>query len=732
MMNSNIKNFFIFIVISTLVFFIAVFITIYKFENNASALYTAQRDNTLMLRYADILRQSSDDLTKYARLYVITADTEYKEIYYSILDIRNGDKKRPLNYHGVYWDLLEPNRSDMHPLSKKKALNEIFKELPYSKYEYDKLQKSRVNSDKLVNLEIEAFNAMDGLYRDENGNYSVYDKRDQQKAIELLHSNEYLKAKEFIMLPLDEFLTHLAQRTDAETTNLKKEMETYKSILILLLFLFILVASVHLYLIIKKILNPILYLSEAIYNFKHSRKKITEDKIFYDDEIGYMSSQFYEMRDNINSDIDKLSKSEKKAKEYMALVDKNVIISSTDLAGNITYASEAFCQISGYSKQELIGKKHSILKSNDTSLELYDNLWETITSDKIWHGEIKNRKKDGDFYWVGASIHPIYNDDDKKIGYTSIRLDITAVKRVEELLKESKSYAHKIQEYVSLVDKNIITSSTNLAGKITYTSEAFCSISGYTREELLGQNHSMVKHPDMPKELYDELWDTITNNRTWHGEIKNRRKNGGFYWVDATIYPQFDDKGEKSGYTAIRIDITDKKRVEELLVTDALTAIFNRRFFNESLPKAINKAKRDRKYFSFLMVDIDHFKQYNDRYGHQAGDNVLIEVAKCIESSINRASDSCYRLGGEEFGVLFEALSPDESYKFADNIRKNIENLKIVQENSSTGNYVTASMGLVVKKSTTDLVDDEIYKEADAYLYKAKELGRNRVEANKL
>jgi diguanylate cyclase (GGDEF)-like protein len=331
---------------------------------------------------------------------------------------------------------------------------------------------------------------------------------------------------------------------------------------------------------------------------------------------------------------------------------------------------------------------------------------------------------------VEAIIYPNYSENGTKTGYTAIRFDITAKKQVEDLLKLSKLNEEKIKQYVDLVDKNIITSSTDISGKITYISEAFAQISGYTKDELMGKSHRVVKHEDNEPAIYDNMWETISNNRVWHGEIKNKKKDGGFYWVDATIYPTFNQYGEKTGYTAIRIDITNKKRVEDLLITDALTNIYNRRYFNEMMPKAINLAKRDRKYFSFIIMDIDHFKQYNDTYGHQEGDEVLIQVASAIYNSLNRASDMCFRLGGEEFGVIFESLDPQEAYLFANNIRQNIENLQIEHSGNSASAYVTVSMGLIAKKTLEELDQDQLYKETDDLLYKAKESGRNRVEAN--
>lgn len=120
----------------------------------------------------------------------------------------------------------------------------------------------------------------------------------------------------------------------------------------------------------------------------------------------------------------------------------------------------------------------------------------------------------------------------------------------------------KLEKTLSIVDKYIIMSETDKDGIITYASQAFCNISGYTKEELIGKKHSIVKHPDTNSVVFEDLWETITEGRTWHGEIKNKKKEEGFYWVDATIEPYFDSDGGIIGYYAIRQDITSKKEVE--------------------------------------------------------------------------------------------------------------------------------------------------------------------------
>ncbi len=288
----------------------------------------------------------------------------------------------------------------------------------------------------------------------------------------------------------------------------------------------------------------------------------------------------------------------------------------------------------------------------------------------------------------------------------------------------------KIKRYARLVDEYVIISSTDLEGNITEVSDAFVKKSGYSREELLGKNHRIVRHPENPAELYDDLWSAITRNKTWSGELKTLTKSGESYWVKSTISPIFDSGRRKIGYTSIREDITDKKQVEELSIRDGLTGIYNRRYFNEITPKIINRAKRDKYLLSLMILDIDHFKEYNDNYGHQEGDRVLVAFANMLKSSLKRADDYAFRLGGEEFGILFRSDDAKGAKGFAEKIKQNLKNLNIPHEYSGVSECLTSSIGVVTKEAKDIISIDLIYKEADDLLYKAKNSGRDRIYFN--
>ena len=165
-------------------------------------------------------------------------------------------------------------------------------------------------------------------------------------------------------------------------------------------------------------------------------------------------------------------------------------------------------------------------------------------------------------------------------------------------------------------------------------------------------------------------------------------------------------------------------KIEELTITDAMTSLYNRRYFDETFDISLKIQQRTKQTLVFIIMDIDFFKKYNDTYGHQAGDAAIKIVAKNLKNSLNRANDMAFRLGGEEFGVLCTGLDAFQAFDFANSIRKKIENEKVEHKKNNASKYLTVSMGLIVVGPSNI---NDIYKCADKALYKAKENGRNQV-----
>jgi len=168
------------------------------------------------------------------------------------------------------------------------------------------------------------------------------------------------------------------------------------------------------------------------------------------------------------------------------------------------------------------------------------------------------------------------------------------------------------------------------------------------------------------------------------------------------------------------------KKLEEASYTDSLTNLHNRRYFNLVFDKEVKRAKRSKSYLTFMMLDIDFFKQYNDNYGHIEGDNTLKKVSEALNSVLNRPSDYVFRLGGEEFGVLMSDTDQQNSANIAQKICDSIIGLRIEHKGSKINDYVTISVGVICCKISPTLNEEHIITHADDMLYKAKKSGRDR------
>jgi len=222
--------------------FVSVFILIalfYMMNIYTTSLNYAEENRFSMMLVADKLRQSSDDLTHFARTYTITNDVKFKEQYFDTLAIRNGKKERPENYTAIYWDLSKSVRKLKHPDTKKISLDSLIEELPFSELELSKILQAEFNSNDLVNLEVKAFKLME-----ENS-------PNQALAIKLLHSDTYYIAKHKIMDPIDDFIIMLDKRTKESTSTLKAKINTNIVLLIIFILVFIL-GNIIIYIYLRK------------------------------------------------------------------------------------------------------------------------------------------------------------------------------------------------------------------------------------------------------------------------------------------------------------------------------------------------------------------------------------------------------------------------------------------------------------------------------------------------
>lgn len=300
----------------------------------------------------------------------------------------------------------------------------------------------------------------------------------------------------------------------------------------------------------------------------------------------------------------------------------------------------------------------------------------------------------------------------------SVLMAFFASKKPSELQRALFVANRELKRFASILDKYVVSARVKRDSTIAEVSSAFEVSSGYSKEELIGQPMSIIRHEDTPMSLYTELWKNVLSDKAWDGEIKNKKKDGSVFWLEQHIVAVKNESGEVESFLSVSQDITLKKELEVLSSIDKLTGILNRRKLDEFLDYEVEIAKRHKHDLSLIIVDIDHFKEVNDTHGHQVGDIVLFEVTKMI-SSLVRKSDIFGRFGGEEFLIICPHTTEEEALVLSEKLREEVSSYHF----NKVG-YKTISLGIAQLRDEDDA--QSLVKKADIALYEAKNSGRNR------
>lgn len=389
----------------------------------------------------------------------------------------------------------------------------------------------------------------------------------------------------------------------------------------------------------------------------------------------------------------------------------------TDKDAVIEYVNPKFTAITGYSPEEVIGKKPSILQSGLTPADTYHQMWQTLTEGKVWSGRLLNKKKNGQLYWESISISPVKTPEGEIVNYIAIKEDISQLKLLEEKLNESETLFRTLTQ-------NAMVGIYMFKGNFIYANPAMTDITGYSTEELLQMPPWSLVEPQSRDYIMKLMLDIISGHKpkSTFTDIVIQTKQGVKKWVQGfATTVQYQSTFVGLGHM---IDITERKRLEIELKNaatyDKLTGVYNRRTFEDLLVVELQRLKRYNINTSLIMFDIDNFKQINDTYGHSVGDYVLVELCKIVSSNV-RSADFLGRWGGEEFMLLSPETSLEDATLLAQKLRTIIQFTPL-----KTVSNVTVSFGVIqcAKNETLDMV----IKRVDEALYKAKRNGRNRVE----
>lgn len=393
-------------------------------------------------------------------------------------------------------------------------------------------------------------------------------------------------------------------------------------------------------------------------------------------------------------------------------------MSIVDMELRYQLVNKAFCDILGYSKEELLLLTPFDITHPD-DLETSREKLQKLIGGAIdsYHMEKRYIRKDGAVVWINLTTSLLHDAHGAPCGMIGQFQDITARMLAEEKLRLAATVYNYSNEAMMITDAD---------NRIIATNPAFTGLTGYSADEALGKNPNFLSSGRQGRDFYLALWQSLATTRHWEGDIWNRKKSGEFFAEWLSISVVHDDKGAIQNYVALFTDVTEKKKAAEQILQhanyDALTRLPNRRLFRDRLEQGIKQADRSGEMLALLFIDLDHFKEVNDTLGHQIGDELLVQAATRLTAEV-RASDTVARLGGDEFtAILGDITDLADVGRIA---RSLVNTLGQTFHILGKEVHVSGSIGVVLYPADARTVGDLI-KGADDAMYHSKTAGRNR------
>lgn len=396
----------------------------------------------------------------------------------------------------------------------------------------------------------------------------------------------------------------------------------------------------------------------------------------------------------------------------------------TALDGRWMKVNAQLCRMLGYAEEELLARCFKDLTHpDDLDGDLFE-LNEMLAGRSAgFQREKRYITATGEALWVNLSVSVARGRDGRPLHFISQMLDISQRKRAEQRLRQAEYEARMQRDHAQTIIGAMHEGyALTLGGQITAVNSALCALTGFSEAELVG---ARIPFPFWPPEREDEtlrLTRQIVAQEGGTFSILLMRRNGERFEAEITAKAARDAEGKVLGFVNTLRDVSLQRRqqleLERLARTDSLTGLANRHVLQEALDRAAALAHRQSHRLALVLLDIDHFKQINDRHGHPAGDAVLIEVAQRLAATV-RAGEVLARVGGEEFAWLLPDARIDEAIVAADRARTAISAVPFL-----TAGRLTMSAGVGVMLAPGD--GDALYRLADRALYDAKQSGRDR------
>lgn len=384
----------------------------------------------------------------------------------------------------------------------------------------------------------------------------------------------------------------------------------------------------------------------------------------------------------------------------------------------------ALCAITGWPESELIQRPfHEITHPDDVAAD--EELIDQLLAGEIagYHFEKRYIRRDGTEIWAELSVSLVRAAGGAPRHFIVQVEDISARKEAQRRLQEAEAEARAQRDHATAIIGAMGEGyALTLDGEIKAVNEALCVLTGFTAAELVGSTPPFPFWPPEERETNAKIVaDVVKNNGGTH-EIIMMRANGERFEGEITARPAREENGRAIGFVSTLRDVSVQRRqqreLERLARTDSLTQLANRHVLQEALAREAARRSADGQQLALVLLDLDLFKQVNDRFGHPAGDAVLVEVARRLENTV-RAGEVLARVGGEEFAWLLPACDAEEALAAADRARA-----AIASEPFGRAGKLTMSAGVGLVSTPSD--GDALYRMADRALYDAKQSGRNR------
>jgi diguanylate cyclase (GGDEF)-like protein/PAS domain S-box-containing protein len=403
------------------------------------------------------------------------------------------------------------------------------------------------------------------------------------------------------------------------------------------------------------------------------------------------------------------------AQQYQAVVQASMDgFWITDSDGCIIEANESICKMHGYTREQLIGLRIPDIEADETP-ELAAAHMRTMVECGHVRFEARHKRRDQSVFYVDVSVLYVPALGDRF--YAFVR-DISSQKLSQERLQVAANVFEHAREGILVTDANACIIEIN---------QAFTRITGYSRSEVLGRNPSLLSSGRHTEDFYAAMWNVLTVQGHWSGEIWNRRKSGDVFPELMTISAVLDTHGQVKQYVGLFSDITKVKehesRLDKIAHYDPLTNLPNRLLLADRLHQAMTYAQRRARKVAIVYVDLDGFKAINDVHGHDAGDSLLIHVATCMKNAL-RDGDTLSRIGGDEFVAVLNDLDSSN-----DSIALLARLLAAASEPLQHAMHlmqVTASIGATYYPQGQDIDAEQLLRQADHAMYQAKVAGKNR------